>query len=95
MDKPDHWWDVPEKEREQRIEPTSDTCIIDNEEFFIRGVIEIHVQDYPEVFGFGVWFRRSGKTSTSIWRTSTQPTSDHSSAGCVTGSTITLRIRGC
>jgi hypothetical protein len=54
-DKPDHWWDVPEEERDQRIELTSDTCIIDNEEFFIRGVIEIHVHDHPEVFGFGVW----------------------------------------
>ena len=60
MDKPDHWWDVPEEERDQRIELTSDTCIIDNEEFFIRGAIEIHVHDYPEVFGFGilVWQKR-------------------------------------
>lgn len=55
MDKPDHWWDVPEEEREQRIELTSDTCIIDNEDYFIRGVIEIHVHDYPNDFGFGVW----------------------------------------
>src|SRR5687767_10534972 len=55
VDKPDHWWDVPEEEREHRIQLTSDTCIIDDEDFFIRGVVEIHVHDYPEVFGFGVW----------------------------------------
>src|SRR5882724_8075462 len=54
VDKPGLWWDVPEDERERRVKLTSDTCIID-EDFFIRGVIEIHVHDYPEVFGFGVW----------------------------------------
>jgi hypothetical protein len=55
MDKPDHYWDVPEEERDERINFTSDTCIIDNEDYFIRGVIEIHVHGSPENFGFGVW----------------------------------------
>lgn len=55
LDRPDHWWDVPEAERGKRIELTSDTCIIDNESFFIRGVIEIPVLDDPDGFGFGVW----------------------------------------
>ncbi len=55
IDKPDPWWDVAEKEREARVELTSDTCIIDGEHFFIRGVIEIPVHDYPDPFGFGVW----------------------------------------
>lgn len=52
---PDHYFDVPEDQRDERVELTSDTCIIDNEDFFIRGVIEIHVHDYSDVFGFGVW----------------------------------------
>lgn len=52
---PDQYFEVPEEERNQRIELTSDTCIIDNEDFFIRGVIELHVHDYPQIFGFGVW----------------------------------------
>ncbi len=55
LDKPDYYWSVPEEERDERVELTSDTCIIDNEDFFIRGVIEIHVHEYPEVFGFGAW----------------------------------------
>jgi len=55
MDYPDHYWDVPEEERDHRIELTSDTCIIDDKDFFIRGVIEILIHDYPERFGFGVW----------------------------------------
>ncbi|HEX8567601.1 MAG TPA: DUF2199 domain-containing protein [Pyrinomonadaceae bacterium] len=55
FDKPDHWWDVPENEREKRIELTENTCIIDNEHFFIRGVIEIPVHSYEHRLGFGVW----------------------------------------
>src|SRR5262245_32283107 len=54
-DKPDPWWGVAEEERDARIELTSDTCIIDGESFFIRGVIEIPVHERPEPFGFGVW----------------------------------------
>jgi hypothetical protein len=34
---------------------TSDTCIIDREHHFIRGVIEIPVHDFAQRFGFGVW----------------------------------------
>src|SRR5262249_8754608 len=54
-DKPDHWWDIPEEERGRRIQLTSDTCVIDGEHHFIRGVIEIPVHDHLQRFGFGVW----------------------------------------
>jgi hypothetical protein len=54
-DKPDQWWGIPEKERRRRIKLTSDTCVIDAEDYFIRGVIEIPVHDHPRRFGFGVW----------------------------------------
>jgi hypothetical protein len=54
-DKPDQWFGVPEKERKKRIKFTPDTCIIDNEDYFIRGVVEIPIHDYPEQFGFGAW----------------------------------------
>jgi hypothetical protein len=53
-DKPDNWWSVPEKERAKRIKLTKDNCIIDDD-YFIRGVIEIPIHDYPVKFGFGVW----------------------------------------
>ena len=55
MDRPAPWWDVAEEERERRIRLTSDTCEIDEEHFFIRGVIEIPVHEDPGGFGFGVW----------------------------------------
>lgn len=56
LDRPDYWWGVPEEERDSRVVFVgSDACIIDDEDFFIRGVIEIPIHDYPERFGFGVW----------------------------------------
>jgi hypothetical protein len=52
---PDHYFDVPEEEREQRIDGTEDTCSIENEYNFIRGVILIPLADSDEEFGLGVW----------------------------------------
>lgn len=54
-DRPDQWWTIPEAERAQRIRLTSDTCVIDDEDYLIRGVIEIPILDHAERFGFGVW----------------------------------------
>ena len=52
---PDYYWGVPEVERRRRIELDEDICILDGEDFFIRGVIEIPIHDYTQKFGFGVW----------------------------------------
>jgi len=54
-DKPDIWFDIPEAERATRIKLTSDTCVVDDEFYLIRGVIRLPITDEPEVFGFGVW----------------------------------------
>ena len=72
-DRPDQWWGVPEEERERRTELTSDTCVIDGEHFFIRGVIEIPVHDHPHRFGFGVWVslkRENFETYLDNWESS-------------------------
>jgi hypothetical protein len=53
--RPDQWWGVAEDERDKRIKLTSDTCVIDEQDYFIRGVIEIPIHDYPRTFGFGAW----------------------------------------
>jgi hypothetical protein len=55
FDKPDYFCSVPEAERERRIELTADTCSIDNEDFFIRGVLEIPIIESARTLGFGVW----------------------------------------
>lgn len=54
-DRPAHYWNVPEAEREKRIFLTEDICVVDEEHFYVRGVIEIPVHDFHERFGFGVW----------------------------------------
>jgi hypothetical protein len=54
-DRPDGWWSIPEGERDQRILLTTDTCVIDKKDFFIRGVLEIPIHDFSRPFGFGVW----------------------------------------
>jgi hypothetical protein len=54
-DKPFYWYTIPEEERAARSMVTEDTCVIDGEEFFIRGVIHIPINDYDQDFGFGVW----------------------------------------
>lgn len=55
FEKPDPWWGVPENERNQRIGSTTDTCIIDDEDYFIRGLIDIPILEYRNHFAFGVW----------------------------------------
>ena len=47
--------DIPEEEHDQRVQLGSDLCVVDNEHFFIRGVIDIPVHGQDEPFGIGVW----------------------------------------
>ncbi|HEY5790096.1 MAG TPA: DUF2199 domain-containing protein [Gammaproteobacteria bacterium] len=54
-DRPAIWWDIPGHEREERIRLGADTCEVDGQYFFLRGVIEIPVHDQPECFGIGAW----------------------------------------
>lgn len=52
---PDYCYDLPSEEQESRIEMNEDLCIIDDEYFFIRGCIEIPVNDGEEPFIWDVW----------------------------------------
>jgi len=52
-DRPDV--DIPAEEWELRVQLTSDTCIVDDKSFCIRGIIEIPIHDYSRPFGFDVW----------------------------------------
>ena len=58
---PDTYFTVPESEREARISADTDTCVIDDRHFFIRGVLLIPVQDQEHKFGLGVWVSQSQK----------------------------------
>ena len=46
---------IPEAERETRCVLTSDTCVIDQEHFFVRGCVDIPVHGETETFSWGVW----------------------------------------
>jgi hypothetical protein len=60
-DYPLQYLEVPEAEREKRCALTSDTCVIDDEHFFVRGCLEIPVIGEEEVFSWGVWTSLSEK----------------------------------
>ncbi|WP_044000852.1 DUF2199 domain-containing protein [Hymenobacter swuensis] len=47
--------DVSEEERQDRVVLTADMCILDDEHYFIRGVLEIPVHEQEQTLGFGVW----------------------------------------
>jgi hypothetical protein len=55
FDRPSALFSVPEDERDARVKLGADTCIIDDEEFYIRGVIEIPIHHHPSTLGIGVW----------------------------------------
>ena len=55
FDRPAYAHDVPEEERAERVWLDDDLCVIDEEYYFIRGLIEIPVHGQDETFGIGAW----------------------------------------
>lgn len=55
FDQPAYARDVPENERETRVQLGTDLCVVDDEFYFIRGVIEIPLRGSEEKFGIGAW----------------------------------------
>jgi len=60
LDEPDRWRDIPEAERSARGMIGTDSCVIDHEEFFIRGRIVIPVQVLGDQDG--QWDKNAWKT---------------------------------
>jgi hypothetical protein len=52
---PFYYYTVPEPERDRRCVLTPDLCSIDDEDFFIRGCLEIAVVGRADRFTFGAW----------------------------------------
>lgn len=52
---PLYYYYIPEAERQTRCRLTSDTCVVDDEEFFVRGCLEVPVIGAEEPFVWGVW----------------------------------------
>jgi hypothetical protein len=69
-DAPVAYYSIPQQQREARCKLTSDLCIIDEQEFFVRGCLEIPVVDGPRPFVWGVWTslsKQSFKRMTELW----------------------------
>jgi hypothetical protein len=67
---PDAWSSLPDAERKRRGELSSDQCIIDDEHFFVRGLVEIPIIDGTEVFAWGVWVslsRTNFERASALW----------------------------
>src|SRR5262245_33966975 len=52
---PDPYFGIPESERAARVWGSVDVCVIDDEDFFIRGVILLPIHATAEHLGLGVW----------------------------------------
>jgi hypothetical protein len=55
FDAPIYYGGVPEGERDARCTLSSDLCVIDDQDFFARGVLEVPIKGTEDVFGWGVW----------------------------------------
>lgn len=54
-DAPYYWYQIPPDEREGRCEINSYLCVIDGEDFFIKGSIGIPLNDKADTFSWDVW----------------------------------------
>ena len=52
---PAAYFKIPAKERAARIYSTDDSCVIDDVEFYIRGVLPIPVINSDDEFRWGLW----------------------------------------
>lgn len=52
---------VPEQERARRCFLTSDFCVIDEQDYFVRAVLYVPINGTDESFGWGVWTSLSQK----------------------------------
>ncbi len=52
---PDVWQSLSPEDRDALGQLSSDQCIINDEDYFVRGLIEIPIEGCDEVFALGVW----------------------------------------
>jgi len=73
FDAPDSWNQLSPFARKQRGELSSDQCVIDDEHFFVRGLVEIPVLDGDGPFAWGVWVslsRTNFERANALWHDS-------------------------
>lgn len=68
---PAYCYDIPVEEHKRRIEMNDDLCIIDDEYYFIRGAIELPVNDGDGPFIWDIWVslsKENFKLTTKYWK---------------------------
>ena len=58
-DAPIYFYFVPQNERKGRTYLTSNTCVIDDKDFFVKGCLEMPIQDHKGTFIFTAWISLS------------------------------------
>ncbi|HZS09300.1 MAG TPA: DUF2199 domain-containing protein [Blastocatellia bacterium] len=69
---PAYYFGIPEKERRNRCELSSDACIIDDQHYFIVGNLELLIIGSDEIFSWDVWVSLSEKNfkrACNLWNT--------------------------
>ncbi|MCX2724736.1 DUF2199 domain-containing protein [Roseibium salinum] len=56
---PPHTFGIPENERARRVWLDSDLCVLDEEFFFIRAILEVPIRETEDSFLWGVWVSQS------------------------------------
>jgi hypothetical protein len=70
VDVPYPYLTIPVEERKAHCYLTSDVCVIDGKEFYVRGCLDIPVFDSPRPFTWGVWVslsEKSFKRAMELW----------------------------
>lgn len=52
---PDLVYSIAEADRSERVEQNADFCVVDNQYYFVRGIIELPICETDETFCWGVW----------------------------------------
>jgi hypothetical protein len=74
---PLYYYSVPELERSHRCRLDSDTCVVDEEFFFVRGCLEVPILGRPDPFIWGVWVSLSRKNFDTFLRLSDKDHRSH------------------
>ena len=85
---PLYFYSIPAEERRRRCRLESETCVVDERFFFVRGCLEVPIHDVEDPFVWGVWvslseasFRRFGELIDTPDRSSEAPFFGWLSAG--------------
>lgn len=53
--RPADYFAVPAEERDSRCKITPDSCVIDENRFFVRGILFVPINNADDNFGWGLW----------------------------------------